>query len=285
MDVWQPGGRWLKGNLHAHTTESDGDRTPEECIAMYKAHGYDFLAITDHRKRFAGYQEDDFLVIPGAEYHRNFLKEAPEYAYHIAQDDRFSPQDIVDAIHEAGGFCTLAHPIWSLMTFEQALNLQDYDAIEVYNTISDVYSGRGYSELYIDMLASRGVYKRLTAVDDVHRYDRDIFGGYIMVQAEHNTWPEIRKALMDNRFYASQGPEIKRIRIEGDRVSVDLSPVQEVRFMTNSLYNAKRVAVGEGVTHAEYTMAKAERYVRIEARDREGKMCWSNIVERKEHRS
>lgn len=294
MDLWQPGKRWLKGNLHAHTTQSDGDKTPEECIALYKAQGYDFLAITDHRKRFAGYEDDSFLVIPAAEYHRNFLKEAPEYAYHItgvglahdiAQDDSFSPQDIVDAIHAAGGFCTLAHPIWSLMTFEQALGLKEYDAIEVYNTISDVYSGRGYSELYIDMLASRGVYKRITAVDDVHRYDRDIFGGYIMVQAEHNSWPEIRQALMENRFYASQGPEIKRIQIEGDHVSVELSPVQEVRFMTNSLYNGKRVVFGEGLTHAEYIMAKAERYVRIEARDREGKMCWSNIIVREEHRS
>ena len=38
----------LRGNLHAHTTFSDGVRSPAALIAEYEARGYDFLAITDH---------------------------------------------------------------------------------------------------------------------------------------------------------------------------------------------------------------------------------------------
>lgn len=38
----------LRGNLHAHTTWSDGVRTPSALVAEYEARGYDFLAITDH---------------------------------------------------------------------------------------------------------------------------------------------------------------------------------------------------------------------------------------------
>jgi PHP domain len=38
----------LKGNLHAHTTFSDGVRTPAQLVAAYEKRGYDFLAITDH---------------------------------------------------------------------------------------------------------------------------------------------------------------------------------------------------------------------------------------------
>jgi hypothetical protein len=38
----------LRGNLHAHTTFSDGVRTPAELVAEYERRGYDFLAITDH---------------------------------------------------------------------------------------------------------------------------------------------------------------------------------------------------------------------------------------------
>ncbi len=41
----------LRGNLHAHTTFSDGVRAPEALIADYEALGYDFLAITDHVDR------------------------------------------------------------------------------------------------------------------------------------------------------------------------------------------------------------------------------------------
>lgn len=288
-DLWQPGKRWLKGNLHAHTTASDGQKSIEECIQIYKAQGYDFLAITDHRKRFEGYQDEDFLVIPAAEYHRNFTNKGPEHAFHITgvglqygfiQDDSFSPQEIVDAIHAAGGFCTLAHPSWSMMTFEEVRTLQDYDAIEIYNTISDVYSGRGYSDLYIDMLASRGIYKKITAVDDVHHYDADLFGGYIMVQAEHTNWKEIKQALDENRFYASQGPEIYRIQTKENRVRVETSPVSQIRFMTNSLHNSTRTVRGENLTQAEHTLGENERYVRIEAYDAQGRACWSNIISR-----
>jgi predicted metal-dependent phosphoesterase TrpH len=38
----------LRGNLHAHTTFSDGIRSPAALVAEYERLGYDFLAITDH---------------------------------------------------------------------------------------------------------------------------------------------------------------------------------------------------------------------------------------------
>ena len=41
-------GRWLRGNLHAHTTLSDGLVPPEQQAADYRAMGYDFLSVTDH---------------------------------------------------------------------------------------------------------------------------------------------------------------------------------------------------------------------------------------------
>ena len=44
----------LRGNLHAHTTFSDGVRAPEALISEYEARGYDFLAITDHVDRIPG---------------------------------------------------------------------------------------------------------------------------------------------------------------------------------------------------------------------------------------
>lgn len=39
---------YLRGNLHAHTTFSDGARAPQRLVEEYEALGYDFLAITDH---------------------------------------------------------------------------------------------------------------------------------------------------------------------------------------------------------------------------------------------
>jgi hypothetical protein len=46
---------YLKGNLHLHTTFSDGAQTPAEMLAIYQDLAYDFIAITDH----------DYLIKPG----------------------------------------------------------------------------------------------------------------------------------------------------------------------------------------------------------------------------
>ena len=54
----------LRGNLHAHTTFSDGRRPVAEVIARYRQLGYDFLAITDHD----GWVHDDYwLDIPAGD--------------------------------------------------------------------------------------------------------------------------------------------------------------------------------------------------------------------------
>ena len=51
---------WYKGNIHTHTTESDGDEEPIKVTKWYQDHGYDFLVLTDHNHRtMLDYQEDN----------------------------------------------------------------------------------------------------------------------------------------------------------------------------------------------------------------------------------
>ena len=62
------GNKMLKGALHCHTTRSDGRGTPEEVIAKHADHGYDFMALTDHRiynkKNFG---DRPMTILPGVE--------------------------------------------------------------------------------------------------------------------------------------------------------------------------------------------------------------------------
>jgi hypothetical protein len=51
----------LRGNLHAHTTFSDGHYAVEEVVARYRDLGYAFLAITDHDDRVT---EDYWFRLP-----------------------------------------------------------------------------------------------------------------------------------------------------------------------------------------------------------------------------
>ena len=41
-------GNFRKGNIHTHSTASDGTLPPEEVCRRYREAGYDFLAITYH---------------------------------------------------------------------------------------------------------------------------------------------------------------------------------------------------------------------------------------------
>ena len=60
---------WLKGNLHTHTNNSDGDSTPEKVVDLYDALGYDFLYITDHNylTSIEGFNTNNMLLISGCE--------------------------------------------------------------------------------------------------------------------------------------------------------------------------------------------------------------------------
>ncbi|HRF95867.1 MAG TPA: hypothetical protein PLZ51_11760, partial [Aggregatilineales bacterium] len=71
-------GRFYKGNLHTHSTVSDGALSPEAVCDVYKKLGYDFLSLTDHfMEQFGGYQiadtrafrTDTFTTLIGAELH------------------------------------------------------------------------------------------------------------------------------------------------------------------------------------------------------------------------
>ena len=64
----------LKGNLHTHTTFSDGRLPADEVVARYRELGYDFLAITDHDDRIDDEYwfhippgDDRMLVLAGVE--------------------------------------------------------------------------------------------------------------------------------------------------------------------------------------------------------------------------
>lgn len=45
---------WYKGNLHAHSSWSDGRELPELAAYWYKSHGYNFFAATDHNTTWDG---------------------------------------------------------------------------------------------------------------------------------------------------------------------------------------------------------------------------------------
>src|SRR5579871_2997161 len=70
-------GRFWRGNLHAHSTLSDGALNPADVVEAYKRAGYDFVQVSDHfLDRFdwpiadtRELRSDDFTTLIGAEVH------------------------------------------------------------------------------------------------------------------------------------------------------------------------------------------------------------------------
>jgi hypothetical protein len=279
----------LKINLHLHTTESDGCKTPEEAAAVYKAAGYDIIAVTDHWKYRGSGEIGGLRILSGAEYNIGGGNGA-EAVYHIlalgcAQDPLVRSEDpvqtIIDRINRCGGMAVLAHPAWSLNTVEQADGLRGIGATEIYNTVSDAgESSRPYSGYFADCMACRGQLYPLIADDDTHYYDgSDETISYIMLACGREAADgEILEAIRKKDFYASQGPEIHLFR-EGNRFSVKCSPVSRISFFSNAVWARGRCVRGENLTEASCEMMPFETFIRAEVTDADGRKAWTNSVE------
>ena len=276
-----------KVGLHIHTTRSDGKVTPLESIEIYKSNGYDAIAFTDHNKYNEGEKLDGITLISGAEYN-SASGETVSGVYHILglftnndpeADGRVdAPQEVIDKIHAAGGIAVLAHPAWSLNTPEMIMALKGIDATEIYNAVSERgQSFRPDSSILVDMLAGRGYIYPLLATDDTHFYGGvDNCVGYIMAECETAEPSDIKNAILEKRFYASQGPEIHLVR-DGDIFKVYTSPVEHIYIASNASW-AKRTTHGENVTYMEYTPREFETFVRAFCVDKNGKSAWTNII-------
>ena len=190
-------------------------------------------------------------------------------------------QQIIDAIHAAGGLAVLAHPAWSLNSPEKIKALHGIDATEIYNTVSEKgMSRRADSSLIVDMLAGEGIFFSLFASDDSHYYADgnldDSCTAFLMVQCESTDPQQLKEAILEQKFYASTGPEIHLTR-QGDTLRVDCSPVSEIVFFSNLAWTP-RVTVGDNLTSAEYTIRPGETFIRAQVTDANGKRAWTNCV-------
>ena len=224
------GGRWLRGNLHAHTS-CGRFMDVSESGPMYASLGYDFLAVTDHNEapadgRWRRWQEEvDLILIPGEE------NGATDHILEIGvrQVTETGSKDYVErarALREGGGFVIGCHP-------------QEYDhgpdnvraaapvlhAFEIYNGLREA---RGTDEsrnvALWDELLTAGHRIWGVASDDFHCQYITPGHGWVCVQVPHDarpvTWQTIVDQLKAGAFYASTYPTFHDLRLDGDTLRV-----------------------------------------------------------------
>jgi predicted metal-dependent phosphoesterase TrpH len=278
-------GKWFKGNLHTHTTQSDGKLTPAENIQWHADHGYDFLAITDHNvvtdpRKFMS--NPPLLAIPSVE----ISARRGTVEYHvvsigvngmpIAQGN--DPQDTIDAVNAAGGLCFIAHPYWHDHTFEDLLALKGHIGIEIFNTGCWLEINKGHSLVHWDGVLRRGQSLWGLATDDSHFRYPDHGRGWVVVRAEKLDTPSILDALRAGQFYATMGPEIHAVQIEGRTGTVRCSPARSI-FLIGDIWhcpNAAQAWDGQPITEATFTLHQDQRYMRVQVVDAACQSAWTN---------
>lgn len=292
-DPFSAPGRWYKGNLHTHTTESDGKLAPNEVIRRYREAGYDFLSLTDHN-RVTVIDEppgENFLLLLGVEMDAGRTDIGGIYhvvGFGLTHADKVPRYLAVPKalawIEEHGGEALIAHPYWSaLVASDLVRQPEGHLGIEVFNT-GCLDLGRAYSSVHWDDVLSRGLRFWGFAVDDAHhavkdRLPTDTARAWVMVKAPELTREAILESLRRGLFYASWGPTIEDIAIHDGEVSVRTSPVKEINFIAQSWFGAGHFPMeAPALTNATYRLTGEERYLRVECRDAEGRWAWSNPI-------
>ncbi|MCW4114031.1 CehA/McbA family metallohydrolase [Aurantimonas sp. MSK8Z-1] len=287
-------GRFLRGNIHTHSTRSDGALAPDEVARTYAEAGYDFLCLSDHFLPAYGfpivdttpYRTNRFTTIMGAEVHAPANSHGE--AWHILAAGLpldFEPTgegesgvDLARRCAEAGAFVGIAHPQWSGLTIEDGRALAAIaHAVEIYNYTCDIECARPDGTYLLDQLLNDGHRLNAYAADDAHFRWADACGGWMMVKAGANEPEAILAAMREGAFYSSTGPLIHSIAVDGDDVEVECSPAASVAILGRGT-RAETVQARQ-TSRARLPLERfAGDWFRIVVRDAAGKHAWSNPV-------
>ena len=273
-DPYAVPGQWRKGNLHTHTTRSDGKATPEEAVYLYQDKGYDFLAISDHDVFTdpAPLQAQTRLtLIPGFEWSNN-SGSRHILCSGVRQVYGGTYQEVLDSTQALGGLAVLCHPNWirpDLWPPDLMASLRYYAGIEVYNHVITRLEGSPLATDDWDTLLTAGLRVWGFASEDAHKIE-DMGHCANMVLSPTAGANDLLYAMSNGRFYASAGLVFADIGLRSGAIHVALPTEATVRFVGPGGELLAEI-VGQ---HAGYE-PHGETYVRVEAEDREGCRAWS----------
>jgi hypothetical protein len=292
---------FIRGNLHAHTRQSDGGDSPAEVIQWYRDHHYGFVAITDHdvysSAATLGVAPDPaFAVLPGEEIsmwvhglqvHVNALCTHSLIASGTFPDARQALEHAVTEVARQGGVALINHP-----NFDWALSPDDVLSVPGARLL-EIASGHPYvhtagdpahpgHEAIWDQALARGIDMMGVGVDDVHHLaspaEPAAYPGVAWVQviAPAVTEAAICEALGKGDLYASTGAELSALHVEG--ATYEVWPVDHdatVAFIGNGGHTLAQVQHCGG--KASYHAQGYERYVRARIETGAG-MAWTPAV-------
>lgn len=269
---------WLRGNLHCHTTNSDGMRPPHEVIYAYAQLGYDFLMLSDHDfiTQPGHFDAHGMTLLPGYE----VTAEGP-HLLHVNAGARVEPtrdrQAVLNEIDaQGGGVSVVCHPnrdrLFCHCAQELLERLQGYTGVEIYNGVTRRSEGLPLATERWDRLLGLGRRVWGFANDDSHMGGDDGIA-WNVVQSASREPGDIVNALRNGRFYASTGVEIESIRVTGNKIFVLTRNAEKIVALCDY---GRRVSTIDGPSMQLTVPENAPiTYVRIECYGHGDDMAWT----------
>lgn len=299
------GARWWKGNTHTHTTNSDGDTPPDQVARWYKAHGYQFLVLSDHNvftdpKTLASLMDSTFLLLPGEEVTSGFQKAAVHVnALNIDALIPVPPRDStllgtvqrsVDAIRAVGAIPHINHPnfLWSIdsATLFRVRNDKLFEIFNGHPTVHNLGGGDwpGMEEVW-DGLLSGGRRLYGIAVDDAHHFQGEFAversnpgRGWVVVRSPSLETRALVTALEAGDFYATTGVVLDSITNDGTTLSIRINQKSSFKYTTQFIGHDGRILAVDKTLSPRYRLRGTERYVRAKVIESGGATAWVQPV-------
>lgn len=273
-------GQWLKGNLHTHSTFSDGQHERQDVLKAYADAQYDFLMMSDHdvytsQDDLAACDDHGMVLVPGNEVSRDGV-----HILHVHADSHVAPhedrQQVIDEINQGSGFAVVAHPNWygefNHCPHEKLRDWQAYAGLEIYNGVIGRLEGSPYATNHWDRLLRNGRRVWGYANDDMHSIEAGDLGlGWNVVSVTERTPTAIADALRNGRFYASTGVVIRGIEVSGSRIRIETENAERIVALQDT---ACRFATADDKS-IEVDIPEDTAYVRFECWGRGESFAWT----------
>lgn len=201
--------------------------------------------------------------------------------------------DMIEKANEAGFLVSYNHPFWSLQTYEDYADLKGLWGVECYNSDCARCGMTDNEQPYNDLLRKGNRIFPL-ATDDAH-CRADLFGGFLMAEAEKLEYRTIMKALEAGDFYASCGPLIRGLSFEDGKVAVRCSEAAKIILNTDRRFGlVLKAGPGSALEYGEFDLSEFFRaaythdvkkyppYFRVTVIDGEGNKAWTRAYFGKE---
>lgn len=189
---------------------------------------------------------------------------------------------LIAKANKAGFLVSYNHPTWSKEDAGIYTNLKGLFAMEIYNHDSAVTGYDAYCPYVYEEMLRSGQHIGCIATDDTHSA-RDLFGGYTVILADSLAHANIISALEKGDYYASRGPEIKRLWCEDGVFNIECSPAKMI-VASNSGRRRRSILCDENatLTFAQFPIQENDLYIRFTVTDAQGRTANTRAYWREE---